>query len=261
MMVQQRSRWQFFTGLFVVLLTGLLAACGSASTSTSSAAAAAARTPTPATACLSVTTGTIQSLNTTSVHLTNVQGKEVQATLTSKTTFTRQATLTSTDLKTGMLVSVIVVQNADSSYSAQTVSVRSTLARQGGFASGAGLCSGQRRRGTGTPGAFGGPGFGSGTPGAGGAQSRQTINGTISQVSGSSLTVTDTSNDFAITLTATTRMTAQLTATASDLRIGEAITISGSANSQGVINASSVSILQGLPTRRATPAPTPTTTG
>ena len=75
-----------------------------------------------------------------------------------------------------------------------------------------------------------------------------------------SLTVTDASgNDFTVALTATTRISTQQTVTASDLHSGEVVTIAGSANSQGVINASSVSILQSLPNRRVTPTPTPGT--
>jgi hypothetical protein len=194
----------------------------------------------------------------------NAQGKVVQATFTGKTTFVRSATLTAADLKTGMLVSVIVKQNSDSSYSALMVSVRPSQTRSGVFTrgSGSGSCTGQRLRGTGTPGAFGGNpgGFGS-APGSGGSgQSRQTISGTVSSVNGNSLVVTDTSsNDFTVTLTTTTRISTQQTITASDLQVGEAVTITGSANSQGGINASSVAILQGTPFRRTTPTATATT--
>jgi hypothetical protein len=145
------------------------------------------------------------------------------------------------------------MQNADGTYSARAVNVRASLTNQGGAIRGSGLCNGQRRRGTGT---FGGPGFDSGTPGAGGALSRQIINGSVSQISGSSLTVTDTSNnDFTISLTTTTRISMQQTIASSDLHIGEAVMITGGANSKGIINASSVSILQGLPNRPTSPTP------
>jgi hypothetical protein len=245
---------QALAGIILLLFSMFIAACGSSSTTTGNTASG---TPTAA-ACLSVTTGTIQNVSNTTLQVTSLQGKSVQATFTSKTTFIRQATLTPLDLKTGMLVSVTVKQNPDNSYSALAVSVRNSPTRQGGFASGSAPCSGRRPRGNGTPGAFGGPGSGSGTPGSG--QSRQTINGTVSQVNANSLTVTDTSNnDFTVALTTTTRISGQQTLTASDLHTGEAVTITGSANSQGVIDASSVSVLQGLPTRRATPTPTPTT--
>ncbi len=200
-------------------LVALLAACGSSSATTSSASTTA--TPTTTTACLSVTTGTIQSVSNNTLQVTNLQGKNVQVTVTGATTFTRQATLTAADLKTGLPVTVVVKQNPDNTYSALTVGVRTSLTRQGGTgnSSGAKLCSGHN-----------------------------------------SLTVTDTSgNDFTVTLTATTRMTEQQSATASDLQIGQVVAITGTANSQGVINASSVSLLQALPTRRRTPTPTPTT--
>lgn len=231
----------------LVLLAIIIAGCGS-STNTGSTAAATQT----ATACLSATTGTIQNVGNTTLQVTSLQGKSVQATFTSKTIFMRQATLTAADLKAGMLVSVTVKQNADNTYSALTVSVRTILTRQGSFTRGSasGLCIGQRPRRTGTP--------GSGSSGS----SLQTISGTISQVNGNSLVVTDTSsNDFTLTLTNTTRMTQVQTATTSDLHAGEIVTITGSANSQGVISASSISILQGIPFRRLTPKLTPTTTG
>lgn len=243
----------------LVLLTIVIAGCGSSTTTGSTAVV----TPT-ATICLSATTGTIQNVGNTTLQITSLQGKTVQATFTSKTIFMRQATLTAADLKAGMLVSVTVKQNADNTYSAQTISIRTSLTRQGGFTrgTGSGLCRGQRPRRTGTPGTFGGPGFG-GAPGTGSSgSSLQTISGTISQVNGNSLVVTDTSsNDFTMTITSTTRMTQQQTATADDLRTGAIVTITGNANSQGVISASSVAILQGIPFRRITPKLTPTTTG
>jgi hypothetical protein len=247
-----------FTILPVLLFAGLLAACGSASATTGSTTTTATGTTT--TACLSVTTGTIQSVSNNTLQVTNMQGKNVQVTLSSSTVLIRQATLTAADLKTGQSVTVIVKQNTDGTYSALSVSARSSQGSLGGVRNGTGtrLCSGSRR-GTGG-GGFGGPGFGSGTPSASGnGTSRQTINGTISQVNGSAITVTDSSgNDFTVTLTSTTRMTTQQTVPASGLQVGQAVTITGMANSHGVINASSVSLLQALPTRRGTPTPTST---
>jgi Domain of unknown function (DUF5666) len=243
----------------LVLLTLVIAACGSSTTTTSGAATSATAT---ATACPSVTAGTIQSVSGTSLQVKNAQGKVVQAMFTSKTTFVRSATLTAADLKTGMLVSVVVKQNADNSYSALTVSVRTSSTRSGVFTRGSGSssCTGQRLRGTGTPGTIGGgnPGGFGGAPGGGGSgQSRQTISGTVSSVNANSLVVTDTSgNDFTVTLTTTTRISGQQTITASDLQVGEAVTITGSANSQGGITASSVAVLQGTPFRRTTPTAT-----
>ena len=245
-----------FSLLPVVMLAGLLAACGSSSASTTTGSTNST-TSTPTTACLSVTTGTIQSVSNNTLQVTSLQGKNVQVMVTSTTVLTRQATLTAADLQTGSPVTVIVKQNADNTYSALSVSVSTSLGHRGkgGFRNGARLCSGQRR-GTGKG------GFGSGTPGASGnGTSRQTISGTISQVNGNALMVTDTSgNDFTVTLTPTTRMMEQQTVTASDLQAGQAVTITGAANSQGIITANSVSLLQALPTKRGTPTPAATPT-
>src|SRR6266566_2346191 len=244
---------RLFSVFPVLMLAALLAACSNASTTTSSSTA---NTPTM-TNCLTLATGTIQNVSNNSLLVSNLQGKDVQVTFTNATIFVRQAAVTATDLKTGMPVAVTVKQNADNTYSALTVSLRNSQTRQGGFTNGSRLCSGQFPRGNGTPGAFGRRGSG-GTPGTSGSgQGRQTINGTLSQINGKALTVTDASgNDFTVTLTATTRMTAQQTVSASDLHSGEAVTITGTTNSKGAINASSISILQGLPNRR--PAATPT---
>jgi Domain of unknown function (DUF5666) len=232
----------------------LLAACGGSS-ATASGTTTTSSTPTTTNACPTVSVGTIQSVSSNGLSITNFQGNNVQGIFTSKTTIVRQATITSNNLKTGMLVSVTVIQNADGTYSARAVNVRNSLTNQGGAIRGSGSCNGQRRRGSGT---YGGPGFGSGTPGAGGASNRQTINGSVSQINGSSLVVTDTSgNDFTISLTSTTRISMQQTVASSDLHAGEAVMIIGSANSKGIINVNSVSILQGLPNRPTSPTSTP----
>ena len=252
-----RSSWKLLTPIIFVLLTMLLAACGSASASATAGGAATTSTPTTANACPNVTIGTIQSFSSTGISITSMQGKSVQGIFSNKTIIVRQATLTSNNLKPGMPVSVTVIQNADGSYAARAVNVRNSSTNQGGAFRGSGQCTGQRRRGFGN---FGGPGFGSGTPGAGSAVNRQVINGTVSQVNGSSLVVTGTSgNDFTMSLTSTTRITTQQTVTSSDLRIGEAVTVTGNANSNGIINVNSVSISQSLPNRPATPTSTPAT--
>jgi mRNA-degrading endonuclease toxin of MazEF toxin-antitoxin module len=64
-------------------------------------------------------------------------------------------------------------------------------------------------------------------------------------------------DDFIVNLTPTTRITAQVTASVQNLKSGVPVTITGTANAQGVINATSVSILQSLPTGRPTGTATP----
>jgi hypothetical protein len=214
-----------------VLLVALLAACGS----NSSAASTSGSTATTKTICPTVSIGTIKDVSNNSLQVTNLQGKQSQVTLTSKTIFIRQATVTPSSLQTGLPVSVTIVQNANNTYSAVSISVRNSQTRQGGFTRGSSQCRGQFTRGNGTPGAFGS------------GQNRQVVTGTISQVSGNALTVSNPSgDDFIVNLTPTTRITATQTATANDLKNGEAVMITGTANSQGVINASNVSILQAI---------------
>ena len=180
--------------------------------------------------------------------LNNLQGKHSQVTFTSATKFVRTSTVAPSSLQTGSLASVTVMENANNTYSALTVSVRNPQALQGGFTRGSTQCRSQFSRGnrTGTPGAFGaGP-------------NRQVVNGTISQISGNAVTLSNANgDDFIVNLTSTTRITTQLTVSANDLKSGEAVMITGLANSQGVINASSVSILQSLPVGRPTATATP----
>jgi hydrogenase maturation factor len=64
-------------------------------------------------------------------------------------------------------------------------------------------------------------------------------------------------DDFIVNLTATTRITTTQTVSANALKSGDAVMITGTANGQGVINASNVSILQALPNGRPTATATP----
>ena len=225
----------------MVLLAALLAACGSNSTNTGSSTAS---TSTTKTICPTVSIGTIHNVSNKSLIVTNLQGKQVQITFTSTTKFIRTSTVTPSALQTGLPVSVTVLQNANNTYSALSVSVRNSQMRQGGFTRGSSQCRGQFTRGNGTQGTIGG------------GQNGQIVNGTISQINGNELTLSNPNgDDFIVNLTATTRIITQLTATANDLKSGEAVMITGTANGQGVINANNVSILQSLPNRGPTAIP------
>ncbi len=232
---------KIFSVIPVVLLAALLAACSSNSTN---ASGTTATTPTTKTICPTVSIGTIQNISNNSFQVTNLQGKQTQITFTKATTFIRTSTVTPSSLQTGTPISVTVMENANNTYSALTISIRSLQLRQGGFSRGSSQCRGQISRRSGTPGAFGA------------AQNRQIVNGTISQINGNALTLSNPNgDDFIVNLTATTRITTQLTVSANDLKSGEAVMISGIANAQGVINANNVSILQSLPGARPTATP------
>jgi hypothetical protein len=239
--------------LFLMILLAL-AACGSASTGTNSSTGGATATTTAN--CLTTASGTIQQVGNGSLLLKNLQGKNVQVTLTSATLYTRQSTLTASQIKTGTAVTAVVALNPDNSYSALTVSLRGSQSRQGGFTGGTKLCSGQGLfpGRNGTPRAFGSPGSFSG------GRITQTITGTVSQVNGNVLTVTDTNGtNLNANLTATTRITGQMTASISDLHSGIMVTVIGLASGQGIISARSVAIVQGFPNRRPAATATPTT--
>ncbi len=231
----------------VVVFAVLLAACGS---TTSASSGTSTATTSSTTKCPTITVGTIQNIGANSLVVTNQQGKQTQVTFTSATKFVRTSTVTPSSLQTGSLASVTVMENANNTYSALTVSVRSSQALQGGFTRGSGSpqCRSQFTRGnrTGTPGAFGA------------GSNRQVVSGTISQISGNAVTLSNANgDDFIVNLTPTTRITAQVTASVQNLKSGVPVTITGTANAQGVINATSVSILQSLPTGRPTATATP----
>ena len=229
----------------VIVFAVLLAACGS---TTSASSSASASTTSKTTKCPTISVGTIQNVGTDSLVVTNQQGKQSHFTFTSATRFIRTSIIVPSSLQTGSFASVTVMENENNTYSALTMSVRNTQALQGGFTRGATQCRGQFTRGnrTGTPGTFGA------------GQNRQVVSGTISQISGNAVTLSNANGDnFIVNLTPTTRITAQVNASAGDLKSGEPVMITGVANGQGMINASSVSILQNLPSGRPPATATP----
>jgi hypothetical protein len=228
----------------VVVFAVLLAACGSTTSASSNTSAATTST----TKCPTISVGTIQNISSNSLVVTNLQGKQSHVTFTSATKFIRTSTIAPSSLQTGSLASVTVMENANNTYSALTMSVRNSQAQQGGFTRGTTQCRGQFTRGnrTATPGTFGA------------GQNRQVVSGTISQISGNAVTLSNASGDnFIVNVTPTTRITTQLNVSAGDLKSGEPIMITGVANGQGVINASSISILQSLPSGRPPATATP----
>ncbi len=229
----------------VVLFAVLLAACGSNTSASSSTSTST--TPTSTTKCPTITTGTIQNVDTNGLVVTSLQGKQTQVTFTSATKFVRTATVAASTLQTGSFATVAIMQNANNTYSAVTVSVRNATGF-GGFNRGSTQCRSQ----------FGRPNR-NGTPGTFGAgQNRQIVTGTISQISGNSMTLSNANgDDFIVNLTPATRITATVTASASDLKSGQPITITGTANAQGAISATNVSILQTLPRLRPSTTATP----
>ncbi|HYB01063.1 MAG TPA: DUF5666 domain-containing protein [Ktedonobacteraceae bacterium] len=230
----------------ILLFAVLLAACGTNSSANSSTSTSS--TPTSTAKCPTISIGKIQNIGSNSLVVTTLQGKQTQVTFTSATKFARTATVPASSLQTGSFATVTIMQNANNTYSALTVSVRSAQGFQGGFTRGSTQCRNQfpRANRTATPGTFGV------------GQNRQTVTGTISQLSGNAMTLSNASgDDFIVNLTPSTRITAMVTASVNDLKSGQPVTITGTANAQGVISATSVSILQSLPNMRLQGTATP----
>jgi hypothetical protein len=253
------------SALFLAACLFLLAACGSntstgsASSGTSATATACAQATRPATA-FRTAIGVLASINGQTLVLTNSQGKNVTVTYSSSTTFTQEVKLAPSDLKEGASVRVAVT-SAGSSYTAASVLVSNgttTTTGKGGFGGFPGF--------NGTPGAKRGTGanpcaanrgrFGNGTPGAG-ANNFRGIVGTVSQVNGDILTITDTAGaSYTVTLTTQTQIVETKSATAAVLKVGEPLTAVGKPGSQNAVAASTIAVLLSLPTRGA-PTATP----
>jgi len=233
-------------GTAILFLITLLAGCGS----TGSATASTASTTPTATACPVQDSGTVQSFSGSKLLIADLQGKQVQVTFSSTTSFSRQTTVSPTALQIGERVTVRSTQNPDTTYTATQITVGRAFSQTG-----LGGQGGQFKRGSGTPtartcapsGFNRGSGSRNGSSSNSGNTTAQTLSGTISQVSKSAITLTDTSgSDYAFTLASTTQISSQSTATATDIQTGQAVSVLGT-NNQGVIVARTVTILLHLP--------------
>ena len=223
----------------LLLLLLLTAGCGTNPTSTGAAASATATaTPCPRNQ-FQTAIGTIQSISRSTLMITDMQGKSVKATYSSSTRFLRQSTPAASSLKEGMAVTVAITQNADNTYTATRIMITDRSARTPRQGTNSNANCFNRSQ-------FNNPGGRR----SGGTTSTPGISGTIGQVNGNLLTVTDAQgSDYTMTVTSTTQIMQSGTASAADLKAGEAVTVSGSPDGQGGINARTVTILQKLPTR------------
>jgi Domain of unknown function (DUF5666) len=236
----------------------LIAGCGSSPTTTSGGSTTPGTTATaPTTNCIDQATGTIQSVSGTTFVVNSIQGQSIHVSYTSATTFTRESTGTTAALQEGKQAQVRVIQNSDGTYSAQQILITNGFQggtfqgrRQGTPTAGQSLCArranapGSNRGNNGTPGANR---RNNGTPGAN--QGNRSINGTIGQLNGKTLTVTDrNNNDYAVNLVSSTQIVTIAASNASALQAGVPVSITGIRPGQGQINARQIVILQRLPT-------------
>jgi hypothetical protein len=235
------------SSLLLVLLAVLVAGCNIPflpGSTTSSTSATACPSPVP----FQATSGTIQSINGTTLLIAATNGSTVTATYTSTTRFTRQARASIAALQNGAFVFVAVTQNTDNSYTATRISLSNAAnagSRPGG-GFGGGFGGSGRRGGNGSAcggrrGFFGGNG---GQDFAGGNGSTRGISGTVSQLKGETLTVTDVNQaDYTVTLNSTTQIIQTSQTAATSLQVGMKVNLIGLRNAQGVLTARSVTIL------------------
>lgn len=284
MQKHQMSKVFPLSALFISLGMATLAGCGSSSTGGTSTSSVNSAT---ATACAQIigtrvpgaartTIGTLKSIDGQSLVVTSQQGTDTTVAYSSSTRFTQETIVPATDLKDGTAVRVAVTSSG-SSYTATTITVLATGAtgtgtggNRGGFPGGFGGNGTPRagRGGNGTPGAgqnganpcFNRGQFG-GTPGANATSTTfRGLNGTVSQLSsdGTTLTVADSSGgNYTVTISATTQIVETKSVTSAALKVGQALTVNGTAK-QGTVTAATIAILLTLPTRTANGRPTPT---
>jgi hypothetical protein len=238
--------------LFLLVACGTNQASGSTPSTASTTATACTQTTRPATA-FRTTIGTLKSISGQTLVVTTVQGSSSTVTYSSSTAFTQEVKLASSDLKEGESVRVAVTSTG-STYTAVSVQV-STGA---GATKGAGFpgFSGTpgSRRGTGTNPCFAGRRTGTGT----GTNNFRGLIGTVSQVNGDILTITDSAgSSYTVTMDAKTQIIETKSTTAAALKVGEPLTILGKPGAQNTIAATTIAILLNLPAR-GTPVATPT---
>ncbi len=272
MTTSRLSRYLVGTFALCYLSAIALAGCGSTSSTSNSSNSSGSSTttlaPATATACAQMRanfrpiTGTVQSVSGQTVHITQSTGGSIEAAYTNTTRITQQTLGTNSALQAGSTVNVQVQPNSNGTYTATTITLTqggqfgqgANGAGQGqggnggtggGQGRGAGACFGGRR------GANGGGANGGGANGSG----RNRITGTVGQVTGTTLTITDNKqNSYSITLEPDTKILQTTTASASTIQTGMGIRVMGS-NDNGVITATSITVYAaGL-----MPNPTPTT--
>ena len=227
------------SSLLLVLLAVLVAGCSLPFLSPSTTSSVAAC---PSSTSFQAIRGTIQSINGTTLLITNTNGSTVKATYTSTTRFTRQARATTAALLNGTFVFIVVTENQANTYPTAT---RISLLNAsnpgfrpggsfGGFGRGGNSACGRR----GLRGSNGGQDFGNGTGNTRG------IAGTVSRLSGNTLTVTDSNQaNFNVALDSTTQIIQTSRVSATSLQAGMQVNVVGSRNAQGVITARSITIL------------------
>lgn len=231
--------------ILVIFTTTFIAACGN----TNAAAVTTGTATATATSCFAQAIGTIQSISGNTLLITTTRGTQSHATYTSSTVFLREISLKAAGLQEGTSVAVRAVQKADNSYAAVTITVRNSATAT--FVPGSRpSAAGTRSAGSCSSGQRTGQRRGNFTGGQGSTTGSTNLSGTVAQLNGNTLTVSDANGgDYTVELSSSTQIRTDSTATASDLQVGKAVTVVGTSDNHGGITARQVFILLNLPNR------------
>jgi Domain of unknown function (DUF5666) len=244
---------------FVFCLLGvILVACGSTNTSSGSAqsTASATCTATPnatqaaAARARSNASGTIQSVQSGSLVVATAKKGNVNVTISSTTRISQVEAVALSALKEGASASLQVKQDSAGNYTATVITVTNVTGQngqtfpRGGNGNGT-FGAGRGRAGCGA-GRFGQGGQGTATSGQNGSTGNTNtrfVFGTIGQVNGQQLTITDTQgNDYSVAVDSSTRITQTVSATANDLKTGLTVAVIGTSADNSAITAQSITI-------------------
>lgn len=253
MAISRLSRYLVGTFALCYLSAIALVGCGSSSnTSTSSNTPASVS----GTACAQLRSnfrpaiGTIQSVSGQTVHITESNGGSISATYSNTTHIIQQTLATTSALQKGANVNIQTQSDSNGSYTAKIITLMQGGQMQNRMGQG-------QRTGNNTAAACFGSGQGQrrGTSNGGGSangQSGHRVVGTIGQINGNTLTITDgQQKTYTITLASDTKIIQSASTTSSAIQPTMGISVTGT-NNNGVITATSIAVypagLQPMPT-------------
>jgi len=225
----------------LALLAVLVAGCNLPFLSSSNIGnGATSATACPPVAQVQMINGMIQSINGTTLLISPATGNPVKATYTSTTRFRREEKATTAALTSGTFVFVAVTQNPDNSYTANRISLLTGFTPGSRFGGGGAFGGGSGRRGN----AACRQGQRNNNANFGIGPNQRGIAGTVSRLSGNTLTVTDTNQSpFTVTVNSSTNIIRTSQASASSLQPGTHVSVLGTRNAQGVVVARTVTVL------------------
>ena len=174
--------------------------------------------------------GTISSIAGSTLMLSTPAQGQVTVNIGTSTAIAKTVAGAVADLKTGQLLTVVGTADASGAIAAATISMR-----QPGQGTGGGTGFGNNAGGTpSTPGNGTAPGF----PGGGG----NFTSGSVTNISGSKLTLTTSQGTTTVTVGANTTILETVAGTISDLQAGQSVAVTGNRDASGNLNATSITI-------------------